>query len=156
MIKNYYWAMAVIAAFVAGSIATGTLAFAGDDDELSSLLCPVGEAMTGILFEDDDEILDVFCGPVADATNEILGFYQKAETELGNGGTLDLQVNCDEGDSVTGGGHGAASFNSVIRISNHHTDLDGEGWRNIWQSAGDGFGHTTTVECADYAPVHVP
>jgi len=36
MIKNYYWAMAVIAAFVAGTIATATPVFApppGDDDD---------------------------------------------------------------------------------------------------------------------------
>jgi len=55
--------LAITAAFVAGSIATGTIAFADDDDDddLSSLLCPIGQAMTGILFEDDDEILDVIC-----------------------------------------------------------------------------------------------
>ena len=137
MIKKYYWAMAVMAAFVAGTIATATPVFAPppeDDDGEGGWKAAVGELKA----------------------NEILGFYQKAETELGDGGPLDLQVNCDDGDSVTGGGHAAANFNSVIRISSHQTDSDGEGWRNIWQAAGDGFGHTTTVECADYAPVHVP
>jgi len=60
------WILVVIASFVAGSITTGTIVFADDDDDndLSSLLCPVGQAMTGILFEDDDEILDVICDTV--------------------------------------------------------------------------------------------
>jgi len=55
--------LAIAVAFVAGSIGTGTVAFAGsDDDELSQLACEVGKAMTGILFEDDDEITDILCG----------------------------------------------------------------------------------------------
>jgi len=52
----------VAIAFVAGSIATGTIAFADDDDELSQLACEAGKAMTGILFEDDEEITTILCG----------------------------------------------------------------------------------------------
>ena len=51
--------LVVIAAIVAGSIATGTIAFA-DDDELSELVCEAGKAMTGILFN-DDEITALIC-----------------------------------------------------------------------------------------------
>ena len=55
--------LAIAAAFVAGSITTGTIAFADDDDDdLSQLVCQAGTSMTGILFEDDDEITDIFCG----------------------------------------------------------------------------------------------
>jgi len=54
--------LAIATAFVAGSIATGTIAFADDDDELSQLACEAGKAMTGILLEDDDEITDILCG----------------------------------------------------------------------------------------------
>ena len=45
----------IAASFVAGSIATGTIAFADedDDDDLSSLKCQIGQAMSGILFEDE-------------------------------------------------------------------------------------------------------
>jgi len=52
----------IAASFVAGSIVTGTMAYAGndDDDDLSSLKCQIGQAMSGILFEDDDEITDIF------------------------------------------------------------------------------------------------
>jgi len=55
------WVLALVCAFVAGSIMTGTIAFAHDDDDLNSLLCPIGQVMTGILFEDEDEILEVIC-----------------------------------------------------------------------------------------------
>ena len=54
--------LAIATAFIAGSIATGTIAFADDEDELSELACEAGKAMTGILLEDDDEITDILCG----------------------------------------------------------------------------------------------
>ena len=55
--------LAIAAAFVAGFITTGTIAFADDDDdELSQLACEAGKAMTGILFEDDEEITAILCG----------------------------------------------------------------------------------------------
>ena len=54
--------LAIAAAFVAGSIATGTIAFADGEDELSSLLCDAGKAMTGIVFGDDDDgSTQIFC-----------------------------------------------------------------------------------------------
>jgi len=40
---------------------SGLVVFADDDDDLSSLRCQIGQVMTGILFEDDDEIIDVIC-----------------------------------------------------------------------------------------------
>jgi len=63
--------LAIAAAFVVGSIATGTIAFADDDDdELSQLACEAGKVMTGILFEDD--ITDILCatGNVNDADSD--------------------------------------------------------------------------------------
>jgi len=70
--------LAITAAIVAGSIATGTLAFAGgdDDDDLSQLACEAGKVMTGLLFDDDD-ITDILCATDnvndadSDPTNEI-------------------------------------------------------------------------------------
>jgi len=41
---------------------SGLVVFADDDDDdLSSLRCQIEQVMTGILFEDDDEIIDVIC-----------------------------------------------------------------------------------------------
>jgi len=65
------WVLVIVLAFVAGSFVTGAAVFADDDDELSSLLCPVGQAMTGILFEDDDGILDVICDTVGSSGSEM-------------------------------------------------------------------------------------
>jgi len=79
--------LVIAAAFVAGSIVTGTIAFADDDDDndLSSLLCPVGQAMTGILFEDDDEILDVICdGAGLEAQSCAIGEFVTGFDENGN------------------------------------------------------------------------
>jgi len=56
------WILALVASFVAGTIVSGVVVFADDDDELSELVCGAGQAMTGILFEDDDEIVDILCG----------------------------------------------------------------------------------------------
>jgi len=67
----------VAIAFVAGSITTGTITFADDDDdELSELACEAGKVMTGILFEDDDEITDILCeaqGALGDSNSISLG-----------------------------------------------------------------------------------
>ena len=62
------WIIAIAAAFVVGSIATGTIAFADDDDEsvIQTLVCDAGKAMTGIVSgggDDDDGggILELIC-----------------------------------------------------------------------------------------------
>jgi len=72
------WIIAIAAAFVAGSIATGTIAYAGGDDDddggvLQTLLCPAGQALTGIVSgggDDDDGggIIDILCA--TDAVND--------------------------------------------------------------------------------------
>jgi len=119
--------LAIAAAFVAGSIATGTIAFADDDDDdLSQLACEAGKAMTGILFEDDDEITDILCGaqlqgpegpqgeqgPSGQDADVSLIFanattYVKSSnfpfTVVGPGRTGFSSAECDVGDLATGG-----------------------------------------------------
>ena len=108
--------LAIAAAFVAGSIATGTIVFADDDDDGGSLLCDAGKAMTGILFDDDD-ITGILCGaqlqgpegppgadgadgaPGADGTD--LNFYQVTTIDNNNNFAIAL---CDPLDTVVGGG----------------------------------------------------
>jgi len=52
----------VALAFVGGSIMTGAIAFA-DEDDLKELACKAGKVMTGILL-DDDEVNGVVCAYV--------------------------------------------------------------------------------------------
>jgi len=82
--------LAIAAAFVAGSIATGTIAYAGDDDdELSQLLCDAGKVVTGLVFEDDDEITDILCAEInvsdadSDPSNEDQTLSGTGEVVLG-------------------------------------------------------------------------
>jgi len=117
--------LAIAVAFVAGSITTGTITFADDDDDLSQLVCQAGTAMTGILFEDDDEITDILCGaqlqgpqgeqgPAGDdGADGATGPQGPAFLELyTNTNTVTLprfsinnndEVLCDTGDKATGG-----------------------------------------------------
>jgi len=60
--------LVVVAAFVVGSIATGTIAYAGggDDGGIQELFCDAGKAMTGIVTgsgddDDDDGVIDLIC-----------------------------------------------------------------------------------------------
>jgi len=72
MTKTKFWLsiLAISVVLIAGSVAVSPIAIAGDDDdddddednELSQLVCEAGKAMTGILFEDDDEITNILCG----------------------------------------------------------------------------------------------
>ena len=79
------WILAISAAFVVGSITTSTIAFAGDDG--GSFLCPVGQAVTGIVLEDDDEITDLFCAELGGGDVSVTGFYVEQDQFLQNLGT---------------------------------------------------------------------
>ena len=101
--------LAITTAIIIGSIATGTIAFADDDDELSSLLCDVGKVMTGIVFGDDDDgATQIFCAEIdvndadSDPSNEDqtlsgTGEVVLSTTEAGDGGGT---VTCAD---ITGG-----------------------------------------------------
>jgi len=72
---------------ILGAIGYGVLVFADDDDDLSFLRCQIGQVMTGILFEDDDEIIDVICESQIEGPQGPKG--DKGEPgESGTGGTL--------------------------------------------------------------------
>jgi len=75
------WAVPIIASIlILGFIGYGSIVFGDDDDDIRSLLCPVGQAMTGILFEDDDEILDVICDTGATGPAGITPIFIKGTT----------------------------------------------------------------------------
>jgi len=106
--------LAIATAIVVGSIATGTIALADDDDEVSSLLCDAGKVMTGIVFgDDDDSPTQIFCaellegpqGPQGDPG--VLNFYHIFGTveTVQPGAFVALTASCLSGDHLTGGGH---------------------------------------------------
>jgi len=116
--------LVVVAAFVVGSIATGTIAYAGggdDDGGIQELLCDAGKAMTGIVTgggDDDDDgggIVDLICdaqidgAPGATGATGMTGMTgmtgatgMTGEQGLpGTSTTLSLQT-CSVGTSVVG------------------------------------------------------
>ena len=117
------WVLAVVCAFVAGSLVTGAAVFADpdDDDELSSLLCPIGQAMTGILFEDDDEILDVICdiAPVAPASLDVI-VVRNLVLEQG-GPSIGASATCPPDRVLVGGG---GSYDSIGKIFSFSLEPD--------------------------------
>jgi len=156
--------LAIVAAFVAGSIATGTLAFAGgdDDDDLSQLACEAGKVMTGILFEEDD-INDILCATdnVNDAdsstTNEIqsLVIVQRETTTnvvVVPGSFSGDQATCLADEVVTGGG---ITINAGRLVPSHVILSAGQGGSWTVFLANDG---TSNIEfraialCAKLTP----
>jgi len=90
------WILAIAASFVAGSLVTGAIAFADDDDDdLSQLACEAGKVMTGILFEDDDEILDVICdGAGLEAQSCAIGEFVTGFDQNGNILCAPVEIDC--------------------------------------------------------------
>ena len=138
MIKNYYWALAIATAFVAGTIATATPVFApppeDDDDGEGGWKAAVAEQQAQI-----DEL----------KANEILGFYEVVgdiEITLPNG----ANIFCDEGDIVVGGGQtGGGTTSLALHSSEPIGDLIG------WESITEPLREAEAVAvCADYAPAH--
>jgi len=128
--------MAVIAAFVAGTIATATPVFApppGDD----------GEGGWKAAIAEQQQIDEL-------KANEILGFYLTFDGGMGDGGFENRDALCDPGDSVTGGGFQTTNEESPIGSAKV---LDG--WSVEWFDTLNGASYTAIAICADYAPVHV-
>ena len=139
MIKNYYWAMAVIAAFVAGTIATATPVFAPppEDDGEGGWKAAVAEQQAQI-----DEL----------KANEILGFYLKIGTPGDD--PEEAIVFCDTGDVATGGG-GTGIMDSSLRSSSFvKSGFIVNGWQALANLPDEIL--AVAVICADYDPVHTP
>jgi len=96
----------VALAFAAGSVLTGTIAFAdGDDDDLTYLLCPISKALTGLILEDDDEIVDVVCGEqegaeVVQSIERTSGMFLVEKNKVRFG-----RIDCSSNEIVSGGGY---------------------------------------------------
>ena len=162
MTKQYIWALAIVGAFVAGTILASTLydntAFAihqpnhnppGGDDDMGWK-----EAIDGQQQQIDDL-----------KANEILGFYQLTLEDDTENPFLPITVQCDFGDIATGGGVAASSgvkLRSSVPINNISNEVsNGEiatGWKFFGKNTGEFvmISGAVYVLCADFAPAHVP
>ena len=102
MTKKYYWAIAVAAAFVAGTLTTGGVAYAGVDPCSNDPPQGVSDGRPFL------EIWAAICDlqDQIDNNNIVIQTYQKnfSESIDPNGGTESISVECDPGDVATGGG----------------------------------------------------
>jgi len=163
----------VALAFVTGSVLTGAIAFA-DDDELTSLLCPVGKALTGLILEDDDEIVDLVCdaqteGPAGPQGEQgiqgetgdsgMLSFYNATKFEDSDSqGFVSVFLECDSGDRAISAGYrmsgltGNEKLDSILSHGQSQYHIFGHNFESDLQNA-----IFTEVMCADTAlPAHVP
>ena len=132
------WVLAIVASFILGTMVSGAVVFAGDDDELSSLRCQIGQVMTGILFEDDDEILDVICETGATGPPGPPGEGLSCENQqaIANAAPeFDIVETCDgDGDNVID-----ALDNCLNTPNADQANLDGDGLGDVCDdSDGDG------------------
>jgi len=88
MIKNYYWAMAVMAAFVAGTIATATPVFAPppEDDGEGGWKAAIAEQQAQI-----DEL----------KASVVIGYYSgEVDVSTVTVGDSQREISCDDGDQL--------------------------------------------------------
>jgi len=127
MNKLGMWAIAIAAAFVVCSIASVTIVFADDDDgdnDLSELTCEAGKSMTGILFEDDDEITDILCGDSGSSSFETYFVTRTTSDEDFPKGTT-VTIDCEEGDLLLSGGYELSAEDSgLVVLTNRPLDTD--------------------------------
>jgi len=115
----------VALAFAAGSVLTGTIAFADDDDnDLTYLLCPVSKALTGLILQDDDEIVDVVCGEqesagVVQSIERTSGMFLVEKNKVRFG-----KIECSSNEIVSGGGFVTIDPRMEVLTSSQN----GNGW----------------------------
>jgi len=92
------WVLAVVCAFVAGSLLTGTSVYA-QVEKGGSFLCPAGQALTGIEFMENNKILDFICETVIPDT-----YFITASDLASRDNNASVTLGCDEGDVFLSGG----------------------------------------------------
>ena len=92
------WVLAVVCAFVAGSLLTGTSVYA-QVEKGGSFLCPAGQALTGINFMENNKILDFICETVIPET-----YFRTASDLASRDNNASVTLGCDEGDVFLSGG----------------------------------------------------
>ncbi len=157
MIKKYYWAIAVAAAFVAGTMTTGGVVYASFDQCNNDPPHGVSDGKPFL------EIWQAICdleNQVDDieAQDGLLGFYKVrdqqtvTEEQALNGGTS--QASCDASDfPVDVGFFGPKGLS--VQTMDLSENAGGVGVVSLVDlTEGSAFG--VGVICADFSPAHVP
>jgi len=92
------WVLAVVSAFVAGTLVTGSTVYAQVDPG-SSLLCPAGQALTGIEFMANGKVVDFVCETVIPDT-----YFKTASDLASRDNNASVTLGCDQGDVFLSGG----------------------------------------------------
>jgi len=151
------WVLAVVCASLGAFFLTGASVDAakGDDDN-GSFLCPVGQALTGIIFEDDDERLDFICGTAA-----LPDIYLKTDSQFAfNDNPVDVTVGCDEGDQFISGSawalprDDATPLEIFINAPQVNPDTGEIEWRSTarYPDSSEGRDLVVSVICLDTNP----
>ena len=159
MIKKYYWAMAVMAAFVAGTILSGSTAEAKPGDEEGEGLIDAVLLLAEIL-----DNLEQIAGPQGEQGEQgeqgpagtIKTYFIEENSEL-NVDEFNTSILCDDGDVPLGGGVShTRNFAVQVRSDNpfiaENSDVT-TGWRVFVESEdGSTFSAGGWVICLDNAP----
>jgi len=165
MIKKYYWAIAVAAAFVAGTMTTGGVVYAGVDQ--CSNDPPQGISDGRPFLEIWQAICDLETQVDSIEGSDILGFYTIRDDVLLSDFTAPTRVSqeilCDEGDVATGGGFRAndrADLIGNVQVNDSRplgtfVSEDDSGWSTELTLLNDvSDTYFVFVVCADFDPPH--
>jgi len=169
MIKKYYWAIAVAAAFVAGTIATATPVYAPPNEDDDNGLVDAVNRIADIL-----DMLEQIAGPQGEQGDQgeqgeqgdpgsasgVLGYY-RGQVEEGSGCTLLMgdastfcSVSCDTGDVLVNVG-GTEDTGTSTRTFTSLGEIPSNTGGVIQTNNNDiNVGIQIEVLCADFDPLH--
>jgi len=146
------WVLAVAFSFVLGSLVTGASVYA--QQEGSSFLCPVGQALTGIIFEKNNKVLDFICETAIPDT-----YFLTAFDTVSNGVDASVTLGCDPGDTFVSGGAfgGPRGDGTPLALLINQAQDDGAGGIEWYATArypdsSGGIDLIVTVICLDTNP----
>ena len=156
MTKQYIWALAIVGAFVAGTVLASTLydntAFAihqpnhnppSDDDDMGWK-----EAVSDLQMQIDN----------IDTQDDLLGFYRIQHNVSFSGATTITSVTteCDSGDVAVSGGYAHGLHPDLVVTFSGVSGLDPDTVGVSVDTPPDGSSISLHGICADFDPVHVP
>jgi len=146
------WVLAVAFSFVLGTLVTGASVYA--QQEVSSIICPLGQALTGIVFEKNNKVLDFVCQTAIPET-----YFITDSGTASNGVDASVTLGCDPGDTfVSGSAHGGPRDDGTpLALLINQAQDDGAGgieWHATarYPDSSGGIDLIVTVICLDTNP----